>query len=68
MAEHESSKTQEKSSATSLPAADQVILKKLHDEMRKLTKASSEVYIAVNYLLIALLICNYYNVAIVTYE
>lgn len=58
MAEHESSKTQEKSSATSLPAADQVILKKLHDEMRKLSKASSEVYMAIGYLHIALYICS----------
>ena len=41
--EHESPKTQEKSSAIKLAAPDQAILKKLHDEMRKLSQASSKV-------------------------
>ena len=41
--EHESLKTQQKSSAAKLPAPDQIVLKKLQDEMRKLSKASSAV-------------------------
>ena len=45
VAEHESPKTQERSSATNLTVPDHVILKKLHDEMRKLSEASAEVRI-----------------------
>lgn len=42
--EYESPKTKEKGSATKFAEPDQTILKKLHDEMRKLSQASSEVW------------------------